>query len=236
MIQKNAAWREKNHGWVFPFVGFVDPSVAGCDVHKQPFVCRNNPFSRISGFSLIELVVTLVIASIIVAWGVPNFRTFIQNNSMTGQVNELVGDINYGRSEAIKRVIPIGMCISSDGATCTGADWALGRILWVDQNANNVFDAGETVLRSREATGGSAGTTIRVGSGTPPTAPSSMTANGLNPLIITARGAASISGIAQFRFCDSRGVDHARTVTVSATGQVQTLKGTPILGNAIACP
>lgn len=56
-----------------------------------------------SGFTLIELMVTLALAVILLTLAIPNLRTMIQNNRLVTAANSLVGDINLARSEAIKR-------------------------------------------------------------------------------------------------------------------------------------
>ena len=83
-----------------------------------------------SGFTLVELLMTIVIAAILLAIGVPSFRAVLENNRMASQANELLTSITYARSEAIKRgaVVSIspgdgldyvnGWCVHT-GADCT---------------------------------------------------------------------------------------------------------------------
>ena len=98
-----------------------------------------------SGFTLIELVVTISVAAILMALAVPSFRSTIQNNRVTGQANEFVTSLTLARSEAIKRGRNATVCISSDGTSCTGSNWAGGWLVWVDSNGDGVLGAGETV-------------------------------------------------------------------------------------------
>ncbi len=58
---------------------------------------------RSSGFSLIELMVTIVVAAVLLAIAIPNFRNLILSNQLTTISNEWVTAVNYARSEAIKR-------------------------------------------------------------------------------------------------------------------------------------
>lgn len=85
-----------------------------------------------SGFTLIELIVTLAVFAIILLIAVPSYRDLILNNRGVSQINDLVAGLNYARSEAIKRGISVSVCASSDGATCNaGSDWSQGWIIGV---------------------------------------------------------------------------------------------------------
>jgi len=79
---------------------------------------------------------TLVIASIVLTLAVPSMRDLIQNNRITGQVNEMVTAFNLARMEAIRRGSPVSVCASTDQASCSGANnWATGWIVFTDTNA-----------------------------------------------------------------------------------------------------
>ena len=83
------------------------------------------------GFTLIELMVTISIAAILLAIGVPSFQAIIENNRLATQSNELITAVSLARSEAIKRGADItmtpngggyvnGWCVHT-GASCTAA-------------------------------------------------------------------------------------------------------------------
>lgn len=56
-----------------------------------------------AGFTLIELMVTISIAAILLAIGIPSFQAIFENNRLATQANELITAVNLARSEAIKR-------------------------------------------------------------------------------------------------------------------------------------
>lgn len=95
------------------------------------------------GFTLIELVITIVVASILLAIGAPALKDFIKNNRVTAQANDLVSSIQLARSESLKRGTNAVICASKDGKTCADKeDWQTGWIVFSDLNRNNAADIG----------------------------------------------------------------------------------------------
>lgn len=90
------------------------------------------------GFTLIELMVTLVVVAILLATGIPSFASFIRNNRATAQANEFITAANIARTEAVKRGTFVTLCASTDGGTCSAAvNWATGWVL-LDSAANPI--------------------------------------------------------------------------------------------------
>ena len=124
------------------------------------------PTSKRCGFTLVELLITLVIIGIALAFAVPGFANFMRSQRATTQANDLLVSFTFARSEAIKRGQPLAVCASDDGATCAGDDdWDDGWIVFldVDGTAGEVDPDGtapdDTVLRVHAALGGSTLTT-----------------------------------------------------------------------------
>ena len=93
------------------------------------------------GFTLVELLITIVVVSILLAMGAPAFKDFIKNNRVTAQTNDLVSAIQLARSEALKRGTNAVVCASSDQSTCTGKDtWAEGWIVFSDYDPTDGDD------------------------------------------------------------------------------------------------
>jgi type IV fimbrial biogenesis protein FimT len=88
--------------------------------------------SRQSGFTLIELMVSLLVLSILFAAAVPSFREFTRNNRIVATQNDFVTAMSLARSEAIKQSRNVTLCSSADGQSCSGStDWASGWIVTV---------------------------------------------------------------------------------------------------------
>ncbi|TAL47467.1 MAG: prepilin-type N-terminal cleavage/methylation domain-containing protein [Methylovulum sp.] len=97
-------------------------------MHKQP--------KYRSGFTLIELMVTIAIASIVLGIAIPSFTETIANNRLTTHANELVTALNLARSEAIKRGVQV--IINRKGAI--GQQWESGWDVFVDNDNSNTFN------------------------------------------------------------------------------------------------
>ena len=60
---------------------------------------RNRP----SGFTLLELLVTIAVLAIIATVGVPGFQQLLINSRLAAQNNELIAMLHFAKSEAIRR-------------------------------------------------------------------------------------------------------------------------------------
>jgi type IV fimbrial biogenesis protein FimT len=90
------------------------------------------------GFSLVELMVVLAVATILLGTGVPLARNVVQSHRLTVAVNDFFASINLTRAEAIRRGIRIDM-VPVDGTD----DWAGGWIIFVDEDNNQRPGPGE---------------------------------------------------------------------------------------------
>ncbi|KTD49468.1 type IV pre-pilin [Legionella rubrilucens] len=119
-----------------------------------------------AGFTLTEFMVTLAVAGIFMAVGVPAYYSLIQNNKAVGMTNKLSASFSYARMEAIKRGIRVSVCPAANAAlnACgNGAQWAQGWIVFLDANNNNTIDSAADVVKIQEAL--PAGTTVNANLG-----------------------------------------------------------------------
>lgn len=100
---------------------------------------------HIEGFSLVELLVVLVIASILLSLAAPGFGAMLQNQRMTAAVNDLFAAIQLVRSEAIQRGRRVDL-MPNDGKS-----WASGWVVFVDENDNHQVDGGDHVIFTHDA-------------------------------------------------------------------------------------
>jgi type IV fimbrial biogenesis protein FimT len=82
------------------------------------------------GFTLIELMVTVAVAAILLAVGVPALNDALLGSKLTGHANEMVGSALLARGEAIKRNAVVSLCASADGSSCAASgSWEQGWIV-----------------------------------------------------------------------------------------------------------
>lgn len=92
-----------------------------------------------TGFTLVELMITLFIVGILAGVGVPALKTFMQSNQLVAASNELVSALHVARSESIKLNKKVTVCVSSNGKTClNNKRWHKGWIVFVDSNGDRL--------------------------------------------------------------------------------------------------
>jgi type IV fimbrial biogenesis protein FimT len=100
---------------------------------------------------MFELVMVMTIVAIVAAIGLPSFRYVTASNRISSEINGLLADMRFARTEAIKEGLPVTMCASADGATCIGStnggSWTSGWIIFSDPSSNQTVPTGGVPLR-----------------------------------------------------------------------------------------
>jgi type IV fimbrial biogenesis protein FimT len=187
--------------------------------------CYKAGMKKIHGFTIIELLVTMVVLAIVAAVAVPSFNSMVTNNRLAGEINDLVATINFARSEAITRGVSVVVCKSADGAACTNAgDWSQGWIIFTDTDNNQSVDAGagDVVIR---AIAGYSGTDAMTGSG-----------NSANWVSFNRNGFAPLNNANILKLCDADADFEPRALQFNTTGRVEFYKDASVAPLNQACP
>ena len=109
--------------------------------------------TRVTGFTLVELMVTIAIVAILLAVAFPSFEGSMRSNRVATASNELLASFSLARSEAIRSPEGSGMCTSTSGTTCdAGSTWNDGWIIWIEGSGDDApGGTGDRVVRYVEA-------------------------------------------------------------------------------------
>ncbi|WP_279512678.1 GspH/FimT family pseudopilin [Luteimonas aestuarii] len=102
-----------------------------------------------TGFTLIELMVTVAVVGILAMVAVPAMTSLVNGNRLAGMTGEVTSSLQLARSEAIRRNARVTICGSTDGTTCGGGgDWSR----WIVTGRDNTTGVVE-VIRDNAAPG-----------------------------------------------------------------------------------
>ena len=165
------------------------------------------------GFSLVELMVTIALIGIVITFAIPGYKTFVQNDRLITQINNLTGHLAYARSEAVKRKQQVVLCVSSNNDTltpsCTGGNnWEQGWLVFVDVDNDEVMTEADELLRVRQSLD----------------ANNTLTGNDTS-ITYDYRGFLKASVASSFALCDERYEEYGKAITVSLTGRVRKESG-----------
>jgi type IV fimbrial biogenesis protein FimT len=164
---------------------------------------------RQNGFTLLELLTTLAVATILVSVAIPGMQHVSANSRQADSINAFVSTMHLARNTAVSQNSRVTLCASSDGQSCNGGNWHDGFIVFADSDSDQAVDPGEQVLNFtglREA--------VTIHSSVPALA---LTYRSNGRLTLPANGRT----VGQFTFCDHRGSQHARTLIIELSGRPQ---------------
>jgi type IV fimbrial biogenesis protein FimT len=164
------------------------------------------------GLTMIELLVTLVIAAILLGVAIPTFQRSTRNAIVASQANDFAASLSRARAEAIKARRNVRMCPTSNNSSCNSSThWSTGWMMFVDTDGNGLAAATE-ILQIGEAMDQRASLTV-------PAAFDRWIQ--FRPTGVV-QGSAGTSG--NFAVCTSGYDDLSRMVGISSTGRVTTKK------------
>ena len=166
--------------------------------------------SGASGFTVIELMITIAVAAVILTLGIPSFQGLMERNQLTANINNFVSSLALARSEAIKRNLPVALCASNNGENCSGGGYESGWIVYVNRNSDGNRDNNEELLWVSEAL--PANLTLR--------------GNGCCSTNIPYTPSGQIAGISgSISLCKNNQTEKSRQIAISTTGRVRLKSG-----------
>lgn len=168
-------------------------------------------------------MVVVVVIGVLAMLAAPNLGPLISKNNLSSQANAFLADLNFARSEAIKRAANVVMCKSTNPnastPTCdsTAANpWSSGWLIFVDQNSNNNYLAADDVLiKVRGALEAGLQLSAAASAGTP---------NPQNQLEFRRTGGSAEAAV--FTLCDPTAGLERRLITINSVGRATLSKGT----------
>ena len=178
------------------------------------------------GFTLVELLYTLAVAALIMGVGIPAFTNTMRNTSMTASTNSIVTALHSARSEAIKRRARVTVCpaeLSGEDPACQPGGTSL--LVFANMADDAIYNVGVDVeIQFQQWTRGDVDTLTDNLPGYVTYVPT-----GFTSLI----GGGPLTG--DLVFCDARGDNSARVLSISATGRPQIRRRADVPA-APACP
>jgi type IV fimbrial biogenesis protein FimT len=190
-----------------------------------------------NGFTLYELLVTMLVIGIVMTIGIPNMSAFTANSRMAATANDLHSSFMLARSEAARSKSPITICASADSlaanASCNG-NFDDGWIVFVDLDGDlQRAGAGENVLRRNPAIDSNIDININANATYFSFAP-------------TGLGRGNVGGVPAFQtavLCDDRGNivaaggnSAARYLVVTPIGRATVVRDQSIIASKGGCP
>jgi prepilin-type N-terminal cleavage/methylation domain-containing protein len=94
---------------------------------------------RLKGFTLIELIVTVLIVGVVFTAGIPGLQSLLGNVSLNSNADKLVNSLAYARGEAVARVGNVSVTLLGGSQS--------GWNIYIDTDTDCIADAGEEILR-----------------------------------------------------------------------------------------
>ena len=98
------------------------------EMFKRNLNNRSNGPSLISGVTLVELMVTIVLIALGTTLALPSYTDMVEKRRLTSGVQQLAAFINQGQTEAVRRNQPITFSYSRSGHD----EWCVGAVVGLD--------------------------------------------------------------------------------------------------------
>ncbi len=187
-----------------------------------------------AGFTLYELMITLIIVGVVLSYGMANLSDFTKNGRMTATANDLHAAFHMARSESARAKTNITVCASAApmaaAADCDGT-WDQGYIVFIDTNGDLLrAGATESILRRHDVL--ESGVILAIANGA--------TYFGYASSGLGRGNVGGVPAVTQIVMCDERGNitaaggnSAARLFVATPLGRATILRDKTLIGNAL---
>ena len=177
-----------------------------------------NAQSKHAGMTMIEVMITLIIAAILMVVTVPSLIAMNLDSRLGAVQNNLISDLALARNTSITKGNDVILCASHKGQRqCrkNAKNWIYGWIVFEDLNNDEIVSAGESVLsKSNPLDTGLSLASLR------------------GSVKFTSEGTA-IGYANTFTICDDRGDSAKKGLQLSSAGSSQSLNKSDNLGGCL---
>jgi type IV fimbrial biogenesis protein FimT len=101
---------------------------------------------NVRGVGLINLVVTVAIASIVLLTGLPGLSRTVKLNKMASQYNQVLSLVFMARQAALSYRSFVTICPSADAKVCN-RDWTSGMMVFVDHDKDKKLEDDDILIK-----------------------------------------------------------------------------------------
>jgi len=113
---------------------------------------------RQRGFTLVESMVSVSVAAILTAAGLPSLSSLMEKQAVLAEVSQFEEAVRRTRTEAIAHGETVTVCALDPASSATapacrpsGTDWSSGWLVFVDRAERGTLDANDVVLAVHQA-------------------------------------------------------------------------------------
>jgi len=155
------------------------------------------------GYTLLEIMITMVIAAILLSVAIPGMTAFIKNNKVLAETNGLMTALKTARSEAMTQRVNVIVCNTSDFINCGSGD---NYMAFTDTDSSGAVNGNDIIVYRGSLESNNHSIDYDKCSGCD------------DGIMFSSRGTA-VNNNGTLTVCDDRGADYARAIIIESIGR-----------------